>query len=123
MNAATIRNTTYYRCLARTPAPSSPVLADHPRTVHVREDHVLDRLNDWIGRVYDRDHLDRTVAAILAEQLTAPEITPSATKPESDDERPWHAPIDPPVRPPFDEPVQPPIAEQVRRPFDGPGSF
>jgi hypothetical protein len=38
--AATVRKSTYYRCLARTIAPGSPVLADHPRTVNLREDHV-----------------------------------------------------------------------------------
>ena len=66
MLAATIRDTIYYRCLARTIAPGSPVLADHPRTVNVREDHVIDPLNDWIMQVYDRDHIDQTVAAIVA---------------------------------------------------------
>lgn len=71
MGAATIRKTTYYRCLARSIAPGSPVLADHPRTVNVREDHVVGPLNDWIGRVYDRDNIDETVAAILAGQPTS----------------------------------------------------
>jgi hypothetical protein len=33
MLAATSRETIYYRCLARTIAPGSPMLADHPRTV------------------------------------------------------------------------------------------
>ena len=66
MLAATIRSTIYYRCLARTIAPGSPVLADHPRTVNVREDQVIDPLNEWIMQVCDRDHIDKTVAAIVA---------------------------------------------------------
>ncbi len=66
MLAATIRNTIYYRCLARTIAPGSPVLTAHPRTVNVREDHVNDPLNDWIMQAYDRDHINQTVAAIVA---------------------------------------------------------
>ena len=66
MLAATIRDTICYRCLARTIAPGSLVLADHPRTVNVREDHVIDPLNDWIMQVYDREHIDQTVAAIVA---------------------------------------------------------
>lgn len=53
MLAATIRDTIYYRCLARTIAPGSPVLADHPRTVNVREDQVIDPLNEWIMQVYE----------------------------------------------------------------------
>lgn len=68
MMAATIRKSTYYRCLARTIAPGSPVLADHPRTVNVREDHVLGPLNAWIGRVFDREHRDLTIAAMLDAQ-------------------------------------------------------
>jgi hypothetical protein len=71
MIAATIRKSTYYRCLARTIAPGSPVLADHPRTVNLREDQVVGPLNDWIGRVFSREKIDRTVAAILEAQPTA----------------------------------------------------
>lgn len=71
MIAATIRKSTYYRCLARTIAPGSPVLAEHPRTVNLREDQVVGPLNDWIGRVFSRENVDRTVAAIMESQPTA----------------------------------------------------
>jgi DNA invertase Pin-like site-specific DNA recombinase len=69
MQGATIRKLeTYYRCLARTLAPGSIMLADHPRTVNLREDVVLEPLNKWIGDVFDRRKVDRTVAALMESQ-------------------------------------------------------
>lgn len=69
MQGATIRqHETYYRCLARTLAPGSAALADHPRTVNVRQDALLEPLNGWIGRLFHRDNVDRTVAALIASQ-------------------------------------------------------
>jgi DNA invertase Pin-like site-specific DNA recombinase len=69
MQGATIRQRdTYYRCMARTLAPGSAALADHPRTVNLREADVLEPLNGWIGRLFDRDNVDRTVAALVGSQ-------------------------------------------------------
>ena len=69
MQGATIRgHDTYYRCMARTLAPGSAALADHPRTVNLRETDVLEPLNSWIGRLFDRDNVDQTVAALVASQ-------------------------------------------------------
>lgn len=66
MMAATIRKTTYYRCLARTIAPDSPVLANHPRTVNLREDQVIGPLNEWVSHVFGPEHVNKTVAALVA---------------------------------------------------------
>ena len=72
MQGTTVRqHDTYYRCLARTLAPGSAALADHPKTVNVRQDQLLEPLNGWIGRLFDRDNLDRTVAALVASQASA----------------------------------------------------
>jgi hypothetical protein len=69
MQGSTIRKViTYYRCHARTLAPGSAVLSDHPRTVNLREDVLLDPLNDWIWRLFDRANVDRTVAALIGSQ-------------------------------------------------------
>ncbi|RRO20001.1 recombinase family protein [Saccharopolyspora rhizosphaerae] len=69
MHGAVIRKTeVYYRCLARTIAPGSPVLADHPRTVNLRELDVLDSLNEWIGRLFAPENVDRTVQALVGSQ-------------------------------------------------------
>ncbi|WP_084643006.1 recombinase family protein [Actinoalloteichus hymeniacidonis] len=69
MQGATIRkHDTYYRCLARSLAPGSAALAEHPRTVNLREDELLEPLNDWIGRLFERRNIDRTVAALVASQ-------------------------------------------------------
>jgi hypothetical protein len=69
MQGAVIRkHEIYYRCLARTLAPGSAALADHPRTVNLREFDVLEPLNAWIGHLFDRRNVDRTVAALVASQ-------------------------------------------------------
>jgi recombinase/recombinase-like zinc beta ribbon protein len=52
MQGATIRRGTYYRCTARTLAPGAAALIDHPATVNLREDAVLQPLNDWIGLLF-----------------------------------------------------------------------
>ncbi|MFC0435568.1 recombinase family protein [Kutzneria buriramensis] len=69
MQGATVRKiNTYYRCHARTLAPGSAALSDHPRTVNLREDVLLDPLNEWIGRLFDRANVDRTVTALIGSQ-------------------------------------------------------
>jgi hypothetical protein len=68
MQGATIRKGTYYRCTARTLAPGAAALAEHPATVNLREDVVLGPLNGWIGGLFTRENVDRTVAALVASQ-------------------------------------------------------
>ncbi len=68
MQGATIRNGAYYRCTARTMAPGSAALADHPKTVNLKEAVLLEPLNEWLGEVFGPDTVDQTVAALLASQ-------------------------------------------------------
>ncbi|HVV07621.1 MAG TPA: recombinase family protein [Amycolatopsis sp.] len=68
MQGATIRKGAYYRCTSRTLAPGSAMLASHPKTVNLREDVVVEALNGWIGLLFDRDNVDRTVAALVESQ-------------------------------------------------------
>lgn len=68
MQGGVIRKGVYYRCLARTLAPGSQALADHPKTVNLREDVLLPAVNGWIRRIFDRENVDETVAAFLASQ-------------------------------------------------------
>ncbi|MDQ3761459.1 MAG: recombinase family protein [Actinomycetota bacterium] len=73
MQGAMIRKQhAYYRCLARSLAPGSAALADHPRTVNLREDDVLKPLNVWIGQLFAGENVDRTVAALIAAQAETP---------------------------------------------------
>jgi Recombinase len=65
-----VRKNAYYRCAARTLAPGSAALADHPITVNLREDVIVDALNRWIGRLFARENLDQTVAQLLGSQPT-----------------------------------------------------
>jgi hypothetical protein len=69
MQGAVIRKReTYYRCLARTLAPGSAALAGHPRTVNLREFDVVEPLNAWIGFLFSKGNVERTVAALVASQ-------------------------------------------------------
>jgi hypothetical protein len=70
MQGATIRKGAYYRCTARTMAPGSLQLADHPKTVNLREGVVVNALNAWIGELFHPDNVDHTVAALLGSEST-----------------------------------------------------
>lgn len=67
-----IRKHTFYRCIARTLAPGSAALAEHSKTVNLREDVLLEPLNAWIGRLFNREQVDATVAALIASQGAKP---------------------------------------------------
>ncbi len=58
----------YYRCPARTLAPHSPVLAQHPAAVYVREAAICAPLNRWIATLFDAENYDRTVQALVESQ-------------------------------------------------------
>jgi len=69
MQGAVIRkHEVYYRCMARSLAPGSAVLADHPRAVNLREYDVVEPLNAWIGRLFESKNVDRTVEALVGSQ-------------------------------------------------------
>jgi hypothetical protein len=68
VQGATIRRGTYYRCTARTLAPGAAAFIDHPATVNLREDVVLQPLNAWIGFLLANENVDQTVAALAASQ-------------------------------------------------------
>lgn len=78
MHGAIVRKTKlYYRCLARSLAPGSEALAEHPRTVNVPELDVVDALNRWVGGLFDRANLDQTVEALLGSQNSPERNAPS----------------------------------------------
>ena len=58
----------YYRCPARTLAPGSAALAEHPPTVYVREHPLMEAVNGWLSGLFARENVDQTVAALVASQ-------------------------------------------------------
>jgi site-specific DNA recombinase len=57
----------HYRCKF----PTEYALAnriEHPRTVYVREDHILAELDPWIGQIFDPAALEQTVQALMDAQ-------------------------------------------------------
>ncbi|MGH3537364.1 MAG: recombinase family protein, partial [Pseudonocardiaceae bacterium] len=57
---------TYYRCTARSLAPGSPLLNDHPKNVYLPERAVLAPVNAWIGGLFDDEHRAATVEQLAA---------------------------------------------------------
>ncbi|GAA3854181.1 recombinase family protein [Amycolatopsis tucumanensis] len=68
MEASPRKHGMYYRCPARTLAPGSPALAEHPPSVYLREEPLRDAVNTWLGGLFACDNVDRTVAALVASQ-------------------------------------------------------
>jgi DNA invertase Pin-like site-specific DNA recombinase len=68
MEASPRKHGMYYRCPARTLAPGSAALATHPPAIYLREDPLADAVNGWLGSLFDRRNLDRTVAALVGAQ-------------------------------------------------------
>ncbi|WP_459710764.1 hypothetical protein [Actinophytocola sp. KF-1] len=68
MEGSPRKHAMYYRCPARTLAPGSPALATHPAAVYLREDTIREAVNGWFAELFHRDHIDRTVAALVASQ-------------------------------------------------------
>ncbi len=60
-----VRSHACYRCNARTIAPGSPLLADHPNTVNVRENFIARAINGWVGELFAPDKRDETVSASM----------------------------------------------------------
>jgi hypothetical protein len=61
-----------YRCIARTLAPGSAALADHPQTVNLCEDAALPRVHEWLFKVFGRVNRDEIVAALVGSQDERP---------------------------------------------------
>ncbi|HEX8131908.1 MAG TPA: GntR family transcriptional regulator [Actinomycetes bacterium] len=60
-----IRREAYYRC--RYPAEYATAVGyDHPRSVYLREADLLPRIDAWLGRLTDPDHLEATCQALAA---------------------------------------------------------
>ncbi len=68
MEASPRKHAMYYRCPARTLAPGSPVLAEHPPAVYLREDPVSEAVNAFLGDLFGPEQVDETVRQIVAEQ-------------------------------------------------------
>ncbi|MFE9325311.1 recombinase family protein [Nocardia sp. NPDC052278] len=68
MQAAVVRGVIYYRCRAKTLAPGSPALAEHPPTVNLREDLISSSVDRWLTTLFDRTHRDHTITSLLAAQ-------------------------------------------------------
>ncbi|GAA4659581.1 MULTISPECIES: hypothetical protein [Amycolatopsis] len=68
MRGATIRKRAYYRCTSRTMAPGALKLADHPKTVNLREGVVVEALNGRLRELFHPDNPDQTAAALLGSE-------------------------------------------------------
>jgi site-specific DNA recombinase len=60
-----IRGEAYYRCRYQAEYATA-VGFDHPRSVYLREVDLLPRIDAWLGRLSDADHLEATCQALAA---------------------------------------------------------
>ena len=63
-----------YRCIARQLAPGSAALTDHPKTINLGEKVLTRAINRWIGQLFDREHVDETVRALVDSQTGAASV-------------------------------------------------
>ncbi|WP_378742969.1 recombinase family protein [Nocardia brasiliensis] len=68
MQAEMVGQNIYYRCRAKTLALGSDALADHPKTVNLRESILVDPLDGWLSTLFDCDHRNQTIATLLKAQ-------------------------------------------------------
>ncbi|HYQ63701.1 recombinase family protein [Actinophytocola sp.] len=68
MEGSPRKHAMYYRCPARTLAPGSPALAEHPPAIYLRESTIRDAANTWLEGLFRPENVDRTVAALVASQ-------------------------------------------------------
>lgn len=66
-----------YRCRVPTEYGLANELLPHPKAVYVREDMILERLDEWLARAFDPENIDATCAAMAA--AGAPDDTDAAT--------------------------------------------
>ena len=70
--ANTVRGTLIYQCRMKAEYPG----LEHPKSLSVREDQLLPTIDDWLGQLFDPDHLDDTIcsmANVETDQLDAAE--------------------------------------------------
>ncbi len=65
MQAAVIRGGVYYRCHSKTLAPGSPALAEHPKTVNLRELTLAGPLNRWLAGLFSKQQRAQTLEFLL----------------------------------------------------------
>ena len=71
MHGATLKNKPYYRCNAQRPDYAD---TEHPKTTAVREERILDAVDDWLNQLADSRHRNATIASVLtADAAGSPE--------------------------------------------------
>jgi site-specific DNA recombinase len=65
MQGAVSGNHTYYRCKFASEYAHATALG-HPRSVNLREDHLLPHLDSWLAELFGAEHLDDTGQAMAA---------------------------------------------------------
>lgn len=69
MQGSRSRGVSYLRCKTTGDYPA----LGHPKVAYVREEHLVAAIDDWIAGLFDPDHIDDTVAALVAAQGTGVE--------------------------------------------------
>lgn len=79
MQGAVSGNHTYYRCKFASEYTHAATLG-HPRSVNIREDHLLPHLDSWLAELFGAEHLDETCQAMAAAAGTNGTVDTSSIK-------------------------------------------
>lgn len=80
MFGATMKGKPYYRCIATRPDYAVPSVPGHPPTYAVREERILNVVDEWLGTLADKNHIDETLASILAAEMNNDAEPPDVTQ-------------------------------------------
>jgi DNA invertase Pin-like site-specific DNA recombinase len=67
MQGNQLRGKLHYRCVMKQEYPGS----DHPRSLSVREDHLLPIIDSWLAQLFTPDNIDATCDALQRSQQTS----------------------------------------------------
>ena len=64
--ANSVRGHLQYRCRMKDEYPG----LDHPKSLSIREDQLLPTIDDWLGQLFDEEHIGDTVATLASVEQT-----------------------------------------------------
>ena len=73
----TAKSKPYYRCAATRADYATPSVPGHPPTYMVREERILAAIDAWLGILTEPDHIEATVAAVVAADARADPSRPA----------------------------------------------
>jgi site-specific DNA recombinase len=78
MNGATMKHKPYYRCGSTRPDYAVPSAPNHPPTLAIREERIVEVIDAWLANITDPENQSDTVAKIVENDQTNVDREPAA---------------------------------------------